>query len=95
MERCLSTGIRGIELSESFGQSDIAIVGLGVMGRNLALNFLDQGLQVAGWDADEAWADRNASLSAMPIFVTRPHQTLVQGLNLREKCCCLCPRAMR
>ena len=73
------------ELSESF-HSDIAIVGLGVMGRNLALNSLDQDLQVAGWDADEAWADRNASLSANANFrYCDPIKALVQGLKSPRK----------
>ena len=79
-------------MSESFGQSDIAIVGLGVMGRNLALNLLDQGLQVAGWDADEAWADSNASLSANANFRYASHiKGLVQGLKSPRKVLLLVP----
>ena len=33
---------------------DIGIIGLGVMGQNLALNIADKGFSVGGWDA---WAD--------------------------------------
>jgi 6-phosphogluconate dehydrogenase len=29
----------------------IGVVGLGVMGRNLALNIASKGFEVAGWDA--------------------------------------------
>jgi len=33
---------------------DIGIIGLGVMGQNLALNIADKGFTVGGWDA---WPD--------------------------------------
>ena len=33
---------------------DIGVIGLGVMGRNLALNFADHGYSVAGFDLDES-----------------------------------------
>ena len=32
---------------------DLAMIGLGVMGRNLVLNIIDQGFSVAGYDKDE------------------------------------------
>lgn len=35
------------------GQADIGVVGLGVMGRNLAANIRDRGFAVVGFDADE------------------------------------------
>lgn len=34
------------------GECEIGIVGLGTMGRNLALNFADRGFRVAGYDLD-------------------------------------------
>ncbi|MEJ2168321.1 MAG: NADP-dependent phosphogluconate dehydrogenase [Desulfobacterales bacterium] len=40
---------------------DIGIVGLGVMGRNLALNIADHGFAVAGCDLDQEKADSLAS----------------------------------
>ena len=79
-------------MSEPLGQSDIAIVGLGVMGRNLALNLLDQGLQVAGWDSDEAWANGNARLSANANFHYASRiKTLVQRLKSPRKVLLLVP----
>lgn len=39
------------------GKYDIGVVGLGVMGRNLALNMADHGFSVAGFDTDPAKAD--------------------------------------
>ncbi|HEV3345260.1 MAG TPA: NAD(P)-binding domain-containing protein, partial [Pirellulales bacterium] len=33
---------------------DIAMVGLGVMGRNLVLNMADHGFSVVGYDRDES-----------------------------------------
>ena len=41
--------------------ADIAVVGLGVMGRNLAANLADHGAVVAGYDLD---ADRRAAFAA-------------------------------
>lgn len=35
------------------GSADIAVLGLGVMGRNLAANLADHGAVVAGYDLDE------------------------------------------
>ena len=37
--------------------ADIGMIGLGVMGRNLALNFADKGFSVAGYDTDSAKVD--------------------------------------
>ena len=33
---------------------DIGMIGLGVMGRNLVLNFADHGYSVAGFDKDKS-----------------------------------------
>ena len=43
---------------------DIGVVGLGVMGANLALNIEDHGFAVAGFDLDEAKAAAFVTLSA-------------------------------
>src|SRR4029079_5025713 len=40
---------------------DIGIIGLGVMGQNLALNIADKGFTVGGWDA---WPDPADLLAA-------------------------------
>ena len=37
---------------------EVGIIGLGVMGRNLAINFLDHGVRVAGWDKDPLLAEQ-------------------------------------
>ncbi|ACD82258.1 NADP-dependent phosphogluconate dehydrogenase [Candidatus Methylacidiphilum infernorum] len=36
------------------GKSDLGIIGLGVMGRNLGLNFLDHGYKISGYDKDSS-----------------------------------------
>ena len=41
---------------------DIGMIGLGVMGQNLALNIVDHGFSVGGWDA---WPDPVARFAAM------------------------------
>ena len=73
-------------------QSDVAVIGLGVMGRNLALNLIDKGLNVAGWDADAAWVERNDGLSATPGFRYAKHiEALVEGLKTPRKVLLLVP----
>ena len=73
-------------------QSDVAVIGLGVMGRNLALNLIDKGLNVAGWDADAAWVERNDGLSASPGFRYAKHiEALVEGLKTPRKVLLLVP----
>src|SRR3712207_4647852 len=39
-------------------QHDIGMVGLGVMGSNLALNMTDKGFSVAGYDRDPAYTKK-------------------------------------
>ena len=52
--------------------ADIAIIGLGVMGRNLALNFVDHGYKVAAYDGfPEALAQARSALEpAVALFDT-------------------------
>ncbi|PWC52472.1 NADP-dependent phosphogluconate dehydrogenase [Azospirillum sp. TSO22-1] len=47
--------------------ADIGVIGLGVMGRNLAANLADHGAAVAGYDLDEG--RRAAFLAAMPAGI--------------------------
>ena len=50
------------DLSQSnMSQSNIAMIGLGVMGKSLALNLLDQGFNVTGFDISEAHRERAES----------------------------------
>jgi 6-phosphogluconate dehydrogenase len=71
------------------GNCEIGVVGLGTMGRNLALNFADHGFRVAGYDRDagkvgllrsEAPAGRVDPCEAVEGFVTalrRPRAVLM------------------
>jgi len=43
-----------MKTEQTQAQSEIGMVGLGVMGRNLALNMADRGYSVAGYDKDRA-----------------------------------------
>ena len=38
-------------------KAQFGIVGLGTMGRNLALNFESRGYQVAVWNSETEWVD--------------------------------------
>lgn len=42
---------------EDEGQADVGIVGIGVMGRNLALNILDRGFTLAIWNYETEWSE--------------------------------------
>ncbi len=44
-------------MSEHSKKSDIGIIGLAVMGRNLALNILDNGFSVSVWNYETGWVD--------------------------------------
>lgn len=58
-------------MSSNMNKSNIAMIGLGVMGKSLALNLLDQGFDVTGFDISESHRDRAESealqLSKMPF----------------------------
>jgi 6-phosphogluconate dehydrogenase len=60
-------------------RSDIAIIGLGVMGENLALNFCRHGFAVSGFDLDEGKRERFAQRTGAPA--PRSMQELVAGLR--------------
>ena len=59
---------------------DIAIVGLGVMGENLALNFARHGFAVSGFDLDEARREKFAARTG--AAAPRSLQEVVAGLRL-------------
>jgi 6-phosphogluconate dehydrogenase len=48
-------------------QWDIGIVGLGVMGENLALNFCRNGFAASGWDLDESRRERFAQRTGAAV----------------------------
>jgi 6-phosphogluconate dehydrogenase len=58
--------------------ADIALVGLGVMGENLALNFCSHGFSVSGFDIDPARRERFAQRTS--ATAPRSMQELVAGL---------------
>jgi 6-phosphogluconate dehydrogenase len=63
---------------------DIALIGLGVMGENLALNFASHGFAVCGFDADPAkrlnFARRTQAAACLQEVVAqlkRPRRLLI------------------
>ena len=54
----LRGGVRARRGGSRLKELDIGIIGLGVMGQNLALNIADHGFSVGGWDA---WPDRSTA----------------------------------
>ena len=62
---------------------DIGIIGLGVMGQNLALNIADKGFSVGGWDAWPDPVDRLAAKAAtdrVHAFKSLPELLAVPGI---------------
>ncbi len=41
-------------MTDAAGRADLGVIGLGVMGENLALNVTDHGFSVALWNRTEA-----------------------------------------
>jgi 6-phosphogluconate dehydrogenase len=64
-------------------QSNIAMIGLGVMGKSLALNLLDHGFNVTGFDIDEANRQRAVSEADLVSCIASTGQ-FVAASNLSE-----------
>ncbi|MDP9267113.1 MAG: NADP-dependent phosphogluconate dehydrogenase [Acidobacteriota bacterium] len=61
--------------------ADFGVIGLGVMGQNLALNIEDHGQSVAVWNLETEWVDRFvAANGARQIIGTKTLQDFVQSL---------------
>ncbi|WP_374443742.1 NADP-dependent phosphogluconate dehydrogenase [Stella sp.] len=60
------------------GQADIGVVGLGVMGRNLAANIRDRGFAVVGFDADEG---QRARATGEGLAVAATGEALARALK--------------
>src|SRR5687768_7781750 len=64
------------------GQHDVAVIGLGVMGANLALNFASRGLSVAGYTLDLAQGRKVAAdHPEAKLFVAENVAELVKSLE--------------
>ena len=62
--------------------NDVAVVGLGVMGRNLARNFARNGLRVGGFDVNPAAGAQLAELEPEHTFHISPTlEDMVAGLE--------------
>jgi 6-phosphogluconate dehydrogenase len=66
-------------------KANIGMLGLAVMGRNLALNIADHGFRVAVWNRDGSVTDRlmaeNARTGGPAVFPTKTVQDLVASLE--------------
>ena len=71
----------------NYSECDIGMIGLGVMGRNLVLNFGDHGFSVAGYDKDKSKVDElNKEAEKRKVFGTG---SLTEFIKLLRK-----PRAV-
>ncbi|MDB5870602.1 MAG: 6-phosphogluconate dehydrogenase, decarboxylating [Ramlibacter sp.] len=71
---------------------DIGIVGLGVMGENLALNFERNGFAVTGFDLDAAKCERlGQRTQGLRVAAARSLQELVAGLRAPRRILMLVP----
>jgi 6-phosphogluconate dehydrogenase len=63
-------------------QANFGMIGLGVMGENLALNIEDHGFSVAVWNLESDWTDRFvAKYQGKKIIGTKSMQEFVQSLE--------------
>ncbi len=64
------------------GQYHLGIIGLGVMGRNLALNAINKGFTVAGFDLDQAKSQQLAAAAdSKKVAVTHSLKDFTQALE--------------
>ncbi|HEY3378652.1 MAG TPA: NADP-dependent phosphogluconate dehydrogenase [Armatimonadota bacterium] len=71
---------------------DIGMIGLGVMGSNLALNMADHGYAVLGFDMDPAKATQlRGESGSRPIGTADSLQTLIDGLRVPRVAMMLVP----
>ena len=74
------------------GTNDVAVVGLGVMGANLARNFANRGLAVAGYERNAETAQRVASEHPeAQIDIAATFEELVSGLERPRRIVLLVP----
>ena len=62
-------------------QNDIGIIGLGVMGCNLAINIAQHGFNAAGFDIDEQKVDACSKTSSSGIFATANMDEFIDSLK--------------
>ncbi|BBK42327.1 6-phosphogluconate dehydrogenase, decarboxylating [Allostella vacuolata] len=79
---------RAAETDQMEPRADIGVVGLGVMGRNLAANIQDKGFQVVGFDAD---AGQRARAEAEGLTVAPSAAALVAALRVPRAVLLLVP----
>lgn len=61
--------------------ADIAMIGLGVMGRSLALNLVEHGFQVTGYDISDAHRQRAADEAKA---LSSPDGALLVACDLKQ-----------
>ncbi len=72
--------------------SDIGLIGLGVMGQSLALNFAGKGFTVSAWDTQEASRDSFSSLSeSAGVEICDTIEVLVSSLASPRKVMLMVP----
>ncbi|MEM1349725.1 MAG: NADP-dependent phosphogluconate dehydrogenase, partial [Myxococcota bacterium] len=67
----------------SHEQADIGVVGLGVMGRNLALNFADSGFTVAVYNREPEWTDAfmDGEAGDKAVLATKTYEEFVAAIR--------------
>ncbi|MCI0682842.1 MAG: NADP-dependent phosphogluconate dehydrogenase [Gemmataceae bacterium] len=70
---------------------DLGMVGLGVMGRNLLLNFADHGFRVAGLDTDPAKVTALSAEGGSRVIATGEARTFIDSLRLPRAIILLVP----
>jgi 6-phosphogluconate dehydrogenase len=69
-------------MSSNLSRAQFGMIGLGVMGENLALNINDHGFSVAVWNLEGEWVDRFvAKSSGRQIVGTKTFEELTRALD--------------
>ncbi len=76
-------------------QNDIGIIGLGVMGRNLALNIHDHGFSVSGFDLDQSKIESLQQESNYEVYAATNLTDFIQSLKKPRTVIVLVPAGKR
>ena len=71
--------------------SQVGMIGLGTMGRNLLLNIADHGFLISGYDRDIAQQDKLHQIGHKSVFVSDSVESFVHSLETPRKIIVLVP----
>jgi len=72
-------------------KSQVGLIGLGTMGRNLLLNIADHGFTISGYDKDTAQQEKLNQIGHKNVIVSDTVESFMQSLETPRKIIVLVP----